>query len=197
MWSLKMIGPEAREALPALIAATRDRTEIMRVALLPVFGSKTPSRGVPVRQYAAEAIGAIGPEAAGATPRLTELLSDELAEVRMAAAEALGHIGPEAKAAAPALCRLAMDESPRVRIAANIALVRVGTTDPAPLLALIAALGTQDCDRCQIARGLLEIGPAAREAAPALEECVKEGDFELRRIAAEVLKRIRGAEAPK
>jgi hypothetical protein len=93
MWSLGMIGPEAREALPTLIAATRDRTE-MRSGL-PVFGDEAHHHVMSVRQFAATAIGAIGPEAAGAAPQLTELLTDELDEVRMAAAEALKKIREE------------------------------------------------------------------------------------------------------
>jgi HEAT repeat protein len=56
------------------------------------------------RLHAAEALGEIGPAAAGAAPGLAEALrADTDAKVRVAAAEALGWIGTAAPAAMPVL----------------------------------------------------------------------------------------------
>jgi radical SAM protein with 4Fe4S-binding SPASM domain len=85
------MGPQAKEAVPALTDALKD-------------GDAT------VRSGAASALGAVGPEAKPAVPALMELLRDKEQYVRVGAARALGSIGPEAKAAVPALIQAYMDE---------------------------------------------------------------------------------------
>jgi HEAT repeat protein len=75
------IGPEAKEAVPALITTLKDQN-------------------VDVRRYAASVLGEIGPPA---VPELIAALKDQDAEVRRHAASALEKNGPEAKEAVPAL----------------------------------------------------------------------------------------------
>jgi HEAT repeat protein len=73
---------EAKAAIPALIAALKDKE-----------GN--------VRSSAAEALGKMGVEAKAAIPALIAALKDENAFVRYRVAEALGKMGVEAKAAIP------------------------------------------------------------------------------------------------
>ena len=79
-----MIGPSAKKAVPALIAAWRER---MRCS-----GPRPPSAG------------GIGPDAKAAVPALAAALKDQGREdVAANAAHALGKIGPAARDAVPAL----------------------------------------------------------------------------------------------
>jgi HEAT repeat protein len=77
--SLGQIGPGAKEAVPALIKALKDKYYT-------------------VRQFAAQALGEIGPEAEAAIPQLTAALKDPAEEVSDAAEDALEKIkGKEKK----------------------------------------------------------------------------------------------------
>jgi HEAT repeat protein len=104
-FGLSRLGPDAREAVPGLIASLEGE------AL--------------VRQNAALALGAIGPEAKGAVPALIRLLSDPEWTVRRQAATALGQIGPDAKEAVKALEKLHNDKDRLVRKAAEEAKSKI------------------------------------------------------------------------
>jgi HEAT repeat protein len=77
------------------------------------------SPDVLVRQNAALALGAMGPDAAPALLALTEALKDASWTVRRQAAQALGQMGPAAQTAVPALQELAQDPDQLVRKAAE------------------------------------------------------------------------------
>lgn len=87
---------DIRAALPALIAALQDAD-----------GS--------VRGWSAQAIGAIGPDAAQAVPALVKLLGNTDDGSRISACIALDGIGPAARAALPALEKALSDPSADVR----------------------------------------------------------------------------------
>jgi len=78
-----------------------------------------------VRQNAALALGAIGPDAKEAVPALTKLLQDPEWTVRRHAALALGEIGPAAQESMPALSKLKQDHQSLVRKAAEEAIRRI------------------------------------------------------------------------
>lgn len=74
--ALGRIGPEAKEAAPALIAALKDQDAF-------------------IRNSAAEALGEIGPGTKEAAPALIGALKDRDAGVRRSAAKALEKIDPD------------------------------------------------------------------------------------------------------
>jgi HEAT repeat protein len=122
---LGQFGPEAKEAIPALLAialenhgkARRDIkigheeavTALAAIAaeppaeLLDLLGHSSPLK----REAAAKALGAFGPRAAPAVPRLIEQLRDANPFTALAALVALEQIGPPAAAAIPVLAAIA------------------------------------------------------------------------------------------
>src|SRR5262249_1200978 len=143
------IGPEAHEAVPALIAGLRDEDLEVLGATLSTLGQNGPraqaavpaltdmladprllgythSFGVAtgprphfLRAGVANGRGRSGPGAGPAVPALGAMLGDEQAVIRAAAAEALGGISP---AAVPALIQALQDQEKEVRQAAVSAL---------------------------------------------------------------------------
>jgi HEAT repeat protein len=77
------------------------------------------------RDWAAAALGRIGPEAELAIPALIRLLESDDFTVRVCAARALGEIGPASESAVPSLTTLLHDRELRVRVAADEALHRI------------------------------------------------------------------------
>jgi HEAT repeat protein len=104
-YGLSRLGPEARDAVPALIEAMKGETL--------------------VRENAALALGQIGPEAREAVPTLIEVLNDPEWTVRRHAAIALGEIGPDAMQAVRNLEKLRKDPDRLVRRAAEEALAKI------------------------------------------------------------------------
>jgi HEAT repeat protein len=104
-YGLSLHGPEAHDAVPALVEC------LTKEAI--------------VRQNAALALGHIGPDAKEAVPALARALADPEWTVRRQAALALGGIGPAAKASVVDLERLKRDPDKLVRKAAEEALSRV------------------------------------------------------------------------
>lgn len=97
---------EAKEAVPGLITALKDKDQ-------------------GVRADAAEALWSIGPPAKDAVPDLIAALKDRSPDVRYNAAGALGEIGAGAKDAVPALNACLKDRGPNVPDAARKALEKI------------------------------------------------------------------------
>lgn len=155
--ALEKLGPEAREAIPALARALED---------------ETPD----VRGRAVRALGDIGPEA---IPALTLALEDEDLRIRKYAIWELGKIGSDA---VPILAGLLRDEDPEIRRHAIWALGDIGWEG---VPSLIQGLTDEDPDvRWAAAWTLGEIGPKAEEAVPALIQSLKDEDPNVRRTSA-------------
>jgi HEAT repeat protein len=111
------IGPEAKEAVPALLAVLREKD---------LGDAKTAHY---IRNNVIDALRDIGPNAKAAVPALLAIVQNrgDDDEERAGAAEALGHIGPAARAAVTTLQKVEKDRSEnyRVRQAAERALPKI------------------------------------------------------------------------
>ena len=121
---------------------------------------------------AAGGLSRLGPEAAVAVPRLTELLQTGSATLKQTAAMSLGMFGPYAKPALPALVAALEDENPGVRSMAASSLsgiVKFGIQSPKLHEALQRTLADEEGQVRQYSVGIVSsLGPDAREAVPAL-----------------------------
>jgi HEAT repeat protein len=134
-----------------------------------------------VRENAAAALGAFGPRAASAVPKLAKALRDETDRiVRMSIAGALFSILVKTHQAdqetAARLVEGLEDSSRHVRILTAAALVEIGRADDA-LPTLIEGVKIPDASSRSYALWALErAGPPARAALPALIAMVNEPD---------------------
>lgn len=128
--ALGRLGPQAEDAVPALIDSLKDNDHI---------GVGTSSKGAfedsyaynSMREAAVWALLRMGPKAEDAllhsgVPLLVAGLTDSDPGVRDHSARALGAIGPKAKAAVPALKDCLRDKNASVRRAASFALESFG-----------------------------------------------------------------------
>jgi HEAT repeat protein len=119
---LKEIGPEAAQAIPAVIEKLGDRDEF-------------------VRGWAAQALTSIGRPA---IPQLLQTVENGTGEVRRGAAYALAGIYPSRRVATPALLKMMNDPEPESREQAIATLEAIHASDEAVLRAMKNAL--QDSD---------------------------------------------------
>jgi len=218
------IGPPAKDAVPALVAALKDESLWVRAyaaralgggffTVLPwdVLGSQL------VFITRAETRGGIGPEARAAIPALIEALEDHNEFVRWHAAQAIGGFGSDAKAAIPTLRRMLEGEKPPTSLHAASALAQLGETSlgMTTLIGMIKYLApgqypgpfeaAQQKNRevRHLAVDMLgDLGPAAKDAVPALIEAANQklatdnhflaaAQEEIRKAASEALSKIR------
>ena len=143
--ALGKLGPDAKDAVPALSGLVKD--------------------GEPqIRQTAADALGRIGSAAEKATPVLIGLLTDQTWIVRNAAATALLQIGPVAKADVTKIAALLHDPRWDVRRQAAELLGSIGTPGQEATASLKNLLA--DCEpavRIAAATALTKVAPKAEE----------------------------------
>jgi len=188
--ALGRIGPPAKAALPALAKA-----------LPPGNWEKNAREYRPIRS-AAVAVALLkvdpqGKESKAALALLVDkLLNDDREDgegTRVVGARSLGECGPAARAAVPALSRRLKDKDGDVRVAAALALVKI---DPEKQLGtavgtLASELKGQDVlHRVLAADALGEIGPKAQDATAALHQAAADPEAEVRKAAADALKRV-------
>lgn len=237
------MGPAARDAIPALKAATRDDDPNVQAAALDALVKLAPGDAVkplvpklnagepPERQIAAQMLGAIGPAAREAIPALQKATQDNDSNVQAAALEALvkvspgdaikplvlklyhasespgrekaaqmlGSMGSAARDAIPALQEAAArDSNADVHAAAQDALVYVKATRQDAVKLLVEASNDSSWKMRQKAAQVLgEMGPAAREAIPALQKATGDADSDVQAAALEALVKVSPGEAVK
>lgn len=151
-----------------------------------------------VRRSAAYAVGAFGPQAAGAVGDLMKALEDEKDSVRQNAAWALGRIGEDASAAVPKLCACLRDKNTLVRRDAAGAFGAMGKAAEKagrPLIELVKS-ETDNVVKKTALESLAHLaGPELADSAADLQPLLKDNDPEVRLPAAVVLARIGGAAA--
>ena len=179
--TLMSLGSDAEVVLPALIdAALHDQDRDVRV-------------------YALASLGQIGPGASQAVEPLLDLLRHEQdPHIILSAIRALGQIGPGARAAIPLLTPMLKEPRHNAWMFAAQALGRIGPEAREEALiaipALIECLKTDQhpAGRRTAATFLAEMGPAARQAVPALKAATQDPAQEVRRAAVETLKVLNG-----
>src|SRR5262249_2864277 len=141
-----------------------------------------------VRSQATRALLQVGPEPDSEVAGLIDSLRNELEVLRFHAAVALGNLGGNARPAVPALIHTAQwDEDPAVRVEAAVSLWKIERSGPLVFPVLIEALAADNELICWMAADALgQIGPEAREAAPALRRALHR-DFKVSLIKTGVL----------
>jgi HEAT repeat protein len=165
--ALGEIGPEAMEAVPALVwAALEDEDRDVRSVAVWALGGIEPEVAISVLsrvledgdpdQVRTSAILGLRQSKGEAVPALIRALEDKDPDMRIAAVEVLGWIGPEVAEAVPVLIRVLEDDAdPRVRESAAY-----------------------------------ELGYMGSEAVPALTRALEDEDPGVRSAAAEALEQI-------
>ncbi|HEV3341074.1 MAG TPA: HEAT repeat domain-containing protein [Pirellulales bacterium] len=195
--ALGSIGPDARPAVPAIVKSLEsDKAAGVRYAAAYALGqigagdkasraalSKAMEGDDAFLQIvAAWASARVAKEDKQAQDKATTLvlkgLTSERVDVRRAAARALAEIKPPPEVVAPVLIKAIQDKDPAVISNAVDALASLG---PA-IVPRLAKNGLQNKDlQLYAVRVLAKIGPAAKGAAPALAEALKEAEGEYRR----------------
>ncbi len=199
--AMAFIGPKALFAIPQLLNAWKDRDADLRYRVAIAFGcteSEEPeviaamqsglqdsdprvrvvAAWVLVKRKIAE------PDAV--VPILRTGLTQE-EDVKNLALDALAELGPDAAPAIPELIAM-IDDTAKENFAARWVLAKIG---PPAVPALIPLLKSDSRKvRVTAIDALAEIGPAAREALPALQELQSESDRNIRSSASMAIAKI-------
>jgi HEAT repeat protein/S1-C subfamily serine protease/DNA-directed RNA polymerase subunit RPC12/RpoP len=205
------IGPEARLAVPELIKALNDPSDLLRRSAAEALAKTGPpnkqdlallrqtlkAKTLEGRLYAAAALGNLGADARPAAPDLLEALKEADADtnVRQAAARALGKIDAREQAQ-PGLQAALDDADKEVRVAAGEALAALCLASGGNVPGLLGMLKHKDGEvRAHAARALAKLGRDAKPALADLIKAVKEDkDKQVLKAALETLAQI-GADA--
>jgi HEAT repeat protein len=142
-WALRYLGPDAHEAVPALVDLINTDEK--------------------ARNFAIQALGAIGPKAAPAIPVLTSMLGESDPALRSWALDTVRRIGPEAKDARDAVLKLmTSDDDPHLEWSAVTALIAMGCISDG--LPVVLKRFSED-DSLRATELLIEMGPKAQMAA--------------------------------
>jgi hypothetical protein len=210
-----MAGPRALEALREAVRSSAKKTRLHAMQELGRIGQDlTPAYrelarpAVPdliealkddddeIRTWATITLGQIGPDAASAVePLITAALLpyDDHPQLVVCPIQALGEIGPAAQPALPVLASMVNDPENRNHIMAVQAVWRIGPRDRAEASIIVPKLikrlsSRKDSrERAWIAGILAEIGPAAREAIPALATAARDSDSQVADAAGKAL----------
>jgi HEAT repeat protein len=141
-----------------------------------------------VRAEAARTLLRAGPQPATQLAALVDALHSEVDIMRFHAAISLGNLRPDSRPAVATLIHTSLwDTDPAVRIEAAMALWKIDRKLPLVLHVLVKALEDVNELICWIAAERLgELGPAAREAVPALRQTLQR-DFRVSLIKKAVL----------
>jgi HEAT repeat protein len=213
--ALADFGPDAAEAVSRLKKELRnkakgDRERYLRACLaLALWRVQKPTvaGGVVVdpRQEAVDvlvamlqdrepvealsALEAIGPEAKAAVPGIVKAMKDDWWTTRAYAARALGRVGGNTRDVTDALKTALKDRNSEVRAEAAVALTRIDRKS-APVAVMVEAIAKRPALLRVVSDTLIDLGPDARPAVPALLGLVRDGDQMERLRAARVLRKI-------
>jgi len=176
LWECKDRGPQAAEALDAVICCLTDRDP-------------------DIPGEAARTLAALGPAGASALPNLQRALRHELPTARAGAAYALGILGLEAEGIAPELAVLLDDKNGTVVSAAAEALSRYGRHDEAVEERVLGVLSSAlvECDHTLIETLIGTLRAVAADPERSLWKHFNVGDPDLLKLALQVLNEQRKA----
>ncbi|MCI0378984.1 MAG: HEAT repeat domain-containing protein [Gemmataceae bacterium] len=160
--TLEAIGPAARVALPTLLRVFPYADESVQAAIL---------RMLP----------ALSDDTIDLIAILVRSLQSSKIEVRRAAIQALGKLGPSAKGALPALRPFLDDKRIDMRIDAAFAMAAIRKQAQPFVSELHGIFGNRSNSgelRAHAAAALLELGPLAVEALPAIRQALREPNIE-------------------
>lgn len=196
-----------REALPALRAALKDPSPLVRVpaaagvvlidrsganAMVPYLIEGLKGTSVKNFQIAAQVLGIVGSGAYEALPALLEGMKRPNSYLAQLAALSAAQIGKDDRAVFTALLGALKSPLGELRLAAVNALSRMTIRDPAAVAALVEALQNPDDPllRQGAASTLGTFGAAAKPAVPALVKALKDPEPQVRLGAVEALMRL-------
>jgi len=200
--ALRAIGPDAKEAGPALAALGGDGDSKFRLTItaaladvqadfdtfLPVITPLLRSEDRQVRERAARALGTAG---VGAAPTLVDMLEDENPYVQIAAARALHRIDPTEDVMIPTLISLLQHENTWVGRNAAVALGEMGPKAKIAIPLLVERIDHDDTGlRRAVPGALASMGPEAKVALPDLRTRFEDEDKQGRTAAALAAGRI-------
>lgn len=178
-FALQYMAPESAEAVPVLLAMLDDPESVRKTFSHP-------------RLNIVRALGAMGPGAATAAPRLAQCLKDDEEGLRGEAAHALGRMGEAARKYIPDLVE-ALRGPDRVRGVAVEAISNLGTVANdavRPLLNLLNSAASREA-RVAAAITLTRIGMKGRkDAVPILVACLDDSEAPVAEWSADVLAQI-------
>jgi HEAT repeat protein/beta-lactamase regulating signal transducer with metallopeptidase domain len=201
--ALRRMSSDAQLALPALLQAFKnDDPATRRLAINAVGSIRRGTKEViaalmealndkeeRVRAAAASAFSWFGESAKPAIPALVKALADKDDLVRFRAIESLGSIGAGARAV-PTVSRWLLDQDHNTRQSAFNYLQQLKPEEVKEAVPALMALLKEPNWQANAVQELTRIGPAAKEAIPALNELLRSDDAILRKRAIEALKKI-------
>lgn len=200
---LGILGPEAREAVPALLAALKDDDEVLRRRASDAL-SRLGQEVVPVllraflqndsrtREGTARALGAYGPASKKAVAQFQLSMQEKDIPVQVQASLAMWHVEGDGREAIPALIAVVDKKDSPARAEAMEALGIIGLdigTGNQPLTETLTR-GLKDRDsrvRMQAIRALWRIDRQPRVVVPLLRPLLEDDDNVVRTLAVEVL----------
>jgi len=202
--SLKLLGARAKPAQPSLAEALGDDDSQVRITaartLIALEAAPNPAvislavklhdDDPQVRFQAANMLGKFEHRAAVAVPALVRLAqdADSHVSVRWEALSALRDIG---EAGCPALAEIARSTTQGTQYKALDALAQLGTEAAAATDTLVELLQADDFRvRSRAAFALGAIGPAARQALPALQRAARDRNPQVRQNARQAIAKI-------
>jgi HEAT repeat protein len=195
---LRKFGPRAKQAVPALIRALKDR-EVRpwaagalvainpddNVGLSTLIKDLADPRDVAGRREAGRVLGSLGSKAGVAVPALRGALKDADSWVRQFAAKALREIGPEATSAVPALAAALTDPDYMVRFQAAVAIVSLDPNNEAPVPYFIRQLhdkGEMERFAIGLQMGVVIVAPLATGRCDCIQSEFRSRRDELSRL---------------
>ena len=208
-WALRAIGPEAREAIPALHAALTNQDPRLRVEVAWAIWSVAKETNLVVEIctnafatsrgdiLAAWVLEDLGPVSAGTAPLILQVLRDQSRSERLrsTAALTLGRMGLQTGEIKGALVAGTEDVKPLVRIGCAVALWQLDNKyAPIATLTIIDGLIKLDKSYGEASEDFVQFAENhkldTKASVPTLTELLKSESPIIRQAASEALKKI-------